>query len=50
MSDRLGVVFYPRYCFHLAPTAKGWCFLRVKDLFTLEQPDGFEGMRAPFRH
>ncbi|KGQ04815.1 hypothetical protein BB8028_0001g02400 [Beauveria bassiana] len=43
MSDRLGVVFYPRYCFHLAPTAKGWCFLRVKDLFTLEQPDGFEG-------
>ncbi|KAM3431744.1 hypothetical protein MY4824_006949 [Beauveria thailandica] len=43
MSDRLGVVFYPRYCFHLAPTAKEWCFLRVKDLFTLEQPDGFKG-------
>ncbi|KAM3512217.1 hypothetical protein MY11210_004135 [Beauveria gryllotalpidicola] len=43
MSDRLGAVFYPRYCFHLAPTTNAWCFLRVKDLFTLEQPDGFQG-------
>lgn len=46
MSDTLEAVFYPRYCFHLAPTANAWCFLRTKDLFTLEQRDGFEGRRA----
>ena len=46
MSDTLEAVFYPRYCFHLAPTANAWCFLRTKDLFTLQQRNGFEGMRA----
>ncbi|KAJ4150159.1 hypothetical protein LMH87_010922 [Akanthomyces muscarius] len=43
MSDTLEAVFYPRYCFHLAPTANAWCFLRTRDLFTLQQRDGFEG-------
>ncbi|TQV98170.1 endo-1,3-beta-glucanase Engl1 [Cordyceps javanica] len=43
MSDTLGWAFYPRFCFHLAPTANVWCFLRIWDLFTLQQRDGFEG-------
>ncbi|OAR00115.1 hypothetical protein LLEC1_05130 [Akanthomyces lecanii] len=43
MTDKLEAVFYPRYCFHLAPTANAWCFLRTRDLFTLQQRSGFEG-------
>ncbi|KAJ6787911.1 hypothetical protein PWT90_01894 [Aphanocladium album] len=43
MSDTLEAAFYPRYCFHLAPTANAWCFFQTRDLFTLEQREGFEG-------
>ncbi|OAA70256.1 OB-fold nucleic acid binding domain protein [Cordyceps fumosorosea ARSEF 2679] len=43
MSDTIERAFYPRYCFHLAPTADAWCFFRIADLFALQQRDGFEG-------
>lgn len=43
MSDTLRPALYPRYCFHLAPTANAWCFFRTSELFELEEKDGFTG-------
>ncbi|OTA05872.1 hypothetical protein A9Z42_0065870 [Trichoderma parareesei] len=34
---------YPRYCFHLSPTANAWCLLRAAEVHALDQHAGFEG-------
>ncbi|KAG8406925.1 hypothetical protein J3459_018526 [Metarhizium acridum] len=43
MSEEAQVLPYPRYCFHLSPTANNWCLLRVSDIHALKQHAGFEG-------
>ncbi|EFZ02590.2 telomere regulation protein [Metarhizium robertsii] len=43
MSEQAQVLPYPRYCFHLSPTANNWCLLRVSDIHALKQHAGFEG-------
>lgn len=43
MSDTLKPALYPRYCFHLSPTANAWCFFQTSELFELDEKDGFNG-------
>ncbi|KAL7817663.1 hypothetical protein V8C44DRAFT_355788 [Trichoderma aethiopicum] len=38
-----GSTLYPRYCFHLSPTANAWCLLRAAEVHALDQHAGFEG-------
>lgn len=39
---------YPQYCFHLSPTVKRWCHLRIADIHALTAHPGFEGQDLYF--
>ncbi|KAH6605651.1 hypothetical protein Trco_004804 [Trichoderma cornu-damae] len=43
VSGATKATLYPRYCFHLSPTANAWCLLRVAEIHALDQHPGFEG-------
>ncbi|OAA51793.1 OB-fold nucleic acid binding domain protein [Metarhizium rileyi] len=42
-AEAVQVSPYPRYCFHLSPTANTWCLLRASDIHALKRHRGFEG-------
>ncbi|OAQ73903.1 endo-1,3-beta-glucanase Engl1 [Pochonia chlamydosporia 170] len=43
MTEAAQAVIYPRYCFHLSPTANSWCLVTASDIHGLRQHPGFEG-------
>jgi hypothetical protein len=36
--------FYPQYCFHLSPTLKQFCHLRIADIWALTFDPGYNGV------
>ncbi|EFX02744.1 beta-glucanase [Grosmannia clavigera kw1407] len=47
-ETRSALVYYPQYCFHLAPTLNKWCPLRLADVQRLATRAEFEGQNVYF--